>query len=52
MLEGTHHAHAGNLLARQPFQMLIAQLDRPPRRLVKTGQTVENCGFTRTVWPD
>ena len=25
MLEGAHHAHAGDLLAGQTFQMLIAQ---------------------------
>ena len=49
VLEGTHHAHAGNLLARQPFQVLIAQHDGAARRLVETGQTVKHRGFSRAV---
>ncbi len=49
VLEGTHHAHAGYLLARQSFKVLIAQQDGAARRLVKTGQAVEDRGFSRTV---
>ncbi len=49
VLEGTHHAHAGDLLARQPFQVLIAQHDGAARRLVETGQTVEDRSFSRPV---
>ncbi|AEW75658.1 hypothetical protein EcWSU1_04230 [Enterobacter ludwigii] len=49
VLEGTHHPHTGNLLARKPFQMLIAQLDGATRRLVETGQAVKDRGFPRAV---
>ena len=49
VLEGTHHAHAGNLLARQPFKMLIAQHDGAARRLVEAGQAVKDRGFPRAV---
>ena len=49
MLEGTHYAHAGNLLARQPFKMLIAQHDGAARRLVEAGQAVKDRGFPRAV---
>lgn len=49
VLEGTHHAHAGNLLARQPFQVLVAQHDGAARRLVEAGQTVKDRGFPRAV---
>ena len=49
MLEGAHHAHAGNLLARQPFKMLIAQHDGAARRLEEAGQAVEDRGFSRAV---
>lgn len=52
MLEGADHAHAGNLLSRQPLQMAIAQHDGAARRTVKTGQAVKYRGFTCAVWPD
>ena len=49
VLEGAHHAHAGNLLARQPFKVLVAQHDGAARRLVEAGQTVKDRGFSRAV---
>ena len=36
----------------QPFQMLVAQLNRAACRFIKTGQTVKDRGFPRAVWPD
>ncbi len=49
VLEGPHHAHAGDLLARQALQMLVAQHDGAAGRLVETGQAVEDRGLPRAV---
>ncbi|STV86048.1 Uncharacterised protein [Klebsiella michiganensis] len=52
MLERSHYTHAGNLLARQPFQMLVTQHNGAAGWLIETGQTVKNGGFARAVRAD
>ena len=52
VLESSHHAHAGDLLARQPFQVLVAQHNGAAGWLIETGQAVEDGGFARAVRAD
>ncbi|SQI29619.1 Uncharacterised protein [Serratia plymuthica] len=52
MLESAHHAHAGNRLTRQPFQMAIAQFDGAASGAVEAGQAVKHRGFSRAVRAD
>ncbi|MNP60733.1 hypothetical protein D3C76_1558410 [compost metagenome] len=49
VLEGTHHAHAGNSLAGKPFQMAIAQFDGTTGRAIEPGQAVEHRGLACAV---
>ena len=52
VLERSHYAHTGNLLARQPFQMLVAQHNGAAGWLIEAGQAVEDGGFARAVRAD
>ncbi len=52
VLKSAHHAHPGDLLAGQAFQMLLAQLNGAAGRLVEAGQAVENGGLARAVRAD
>ncbi|MNR33775.1 hypothetical protein D3C85_1514780 [compost metagenome] len=52
VLEGTHHAFASDLVARQAFDRFAVELDAARRGLVETGQAVEHGSFTRPVGAD
>ncbi|VTO14726.1 Uncharacterised protein [Klebsiella variicola] len=52
MLEGPHHAHPRNLLARQPFQVLVAQHNGAASGLVETGQAVKDGSLPGAVRAD